>query len=77
MGVRITPASGTRVGVDNDRCELYGICVMEAPGLFALGADGRLRFRKHPLGPEEKEQAVAAARACPLQAVVLRGDVHG
>ncbi|MEU4668637.1 ferredoxin [Amycolatopsis sp. NPDC023774] len=71
------PGSGPRVSVDNDRCELYGICAMEAPGLFDLGRDGRLRFRKRLLEPEDMTQAIAAARVCPMQAIVLRGELDG
>ncbi|WP_239154047.1 ferredoxin [Amycolatopsis sp. FDAARGOS 1241] len=71
------PGSGPRVSVDNDRCELYGICAMEAPDLFDLGQDGRLRFRKRLLGAADMTQAIAAARMCPMQAVVLRGELDG
>ena len=28
------PGGGPRISVDNDRCELYGICAMEAPDVF-------------------------------------------
>ncbi|MFD9887746.1 ferredoxin [Amycolatopsis sp. NPDC059027] len=77
MGMRLPLGNGPRISVDNDRCELYGICAMEAPDVFDLGNDGRLRFRKRLLAPDDLEQAVAAARACPMQAVVLRGDIHG
>ncbi|MFI5612187.1 ferredoxin [Amycolatopsis sp. NPDC051903] len=71
------PGSGPRVSVDNDRCELYGICAMEAPDLFDLGQDGRLRFRKRLLGAADTTQAIAAARVCPMQAIVLRGELDG
>ncbi|WP_328607903.1 ferredoxin [Amycolatopsis sp. NBC_00345] len=71
------PGGGPRISVDNDRCELYGICAMDAPRLFELGQDGRLRFRKRLLGEDDIDQAIAAARVCPAQAVVLRGDFDG
>ncbi|GAA5164377.1 MULTISPECIES: ferredoxin [Amycolatopsis] len=63
---------GPRISVDNDRCEVFGICVWEAPGLFQLDRDGRLRYRRQ-LQEEDFEQAAAAARCCPMQAIVLRG----
>jgi ferredoxin len=58
--------------VDNDRCELYGICAAEAPTLFSLGPDGRLTYRRN-LGDEDIAPAAAAARCCPMQAIVLEG----
>lgn len=63
---------GPRISVDNDRCEVYGICVWEAPGLFQLDKDGRLRYRRQ-LEEGDFDQAAAAARCCPMQAIVLRG----
>lgn len=67
---------GPRVSVDNDRCELYGVCQMEAPGLFELGADGRLRYRRR-LDEQDVEPALAAARCCPMHAVVIQGLSYG
>ncbi|WP_236788315.1 ferredoxin [Amycolatopsis sp. GM8] len=63
---------GPRIAVDNDRCEVYGICVWEAPQLFQLDRDGRLRYRRQ-LEEADFPQAAAAARCCPMQAIVLRG----
>ncbi|GLY69749.1 ferredoxin [Amycolatopsis taiwanensis] len=63
---------GPRISVDNDRCELYGICQMEAPDIFKLDLDGRLKHRRQ-LEPEDFHQAAQAARCCPMQAVVLKG----
>jgi ferredoxin len=67
---------GSRVNVDNDKCELYGICEAEAPTLFELGPDGRLRYRR---SPEDHDMvlAAAAARSCPMQAIVLESGNHG
>ncbi|WP_020667084.1 ferredoxin [Amycolatopsis nigrescens] len=63
---------GPRISVDNDRCELYGLCQAEAPELFELAPDGRLRYRRAPEA-EELPDAVAAARCCPMQAIALHG----
>ncbi|WP_246258230.1 ferredoxin [Amycolatopsis anabasis] len=63
---------GPRMSVDNDRCELYGICQAEAPTLFDLGADGRLRYTRQ-LEADDLEPAIAAARLCPMRAIVLQG----
>jgi ferredoxin len=65
---------GPRISVDNDRCEIYGICVQQAPRLFQLDKDGRLRFRRQ-LTEEDFDQATSAARCCPMQAILLRGGV--
>jgi hypothetical protein len=44
------PASGERgaVSVDNTRCQVYGFCGQEAPQVFQLGPDGRLRYDPRP-----------------------------
>jgi ferredoxin len=38
--------AGTRVSVDNERCEVFGFCEMEAPNIFKIGPDGKLRIRR-------------------------------
>jgi ferredoxin len=67
---------GARVNVDNDKCELYGICEAEAPTLFELGPDGRLRYRRSP-ADEDMALAAAAARSCPMQAIKLESGNNG
>ena len=69
---KLSLRGGPRISVDNDRCELYGICQWEAPGIFELDRDGRLRYRRQ-LTVDDFDQAAAAARCCPMQAIVLRG----
>ena len=64
---------GPRVSVDKDRCELFGTCMWEAPTLFTLAKDGRLSYRRMLTAPEEYDEAAAAARSCPTQAIVVRG----
>jgi ferredoxin len=41
---------------------------MEAPDLFELSPDGRLFYQKRP-NEDQVEQAAAAARCCPMQAI--------
>ncbi|PRX51292.1 ferredoxin [Prauserella shujinwangii] len=65
-------AEGPRISVDNERCERFGLCEWEAPALFQLRRDGRLRYRRRAQ-PHEIEQAAAAARCCPMQAIALTG----
>jgi ferredoxin len=62
-----------RVDVNNNHCKLFAICQQEAPDVFDLGPDGRLRYRAHP-GTEHTERVVQAARCCPMQAITLAHD---
>ena len=61
-----------RVSVDNQRCRRYGICQQEAPDVFQLREDGRLRYTRNP-NAGQNDQAQAAARACPMRAIQLQG----
>lgn len=65
----------TVVRVDNDRCELYGICVAEAPEVFRL-SDNRLRYDRRIDQAEVPATVAAAARHCPMQAIRLREGVR-
>ncbi|HEX4702636.1 MAG TPA: ferredoxin [Pseudonocardiaceae bacterium] len=59
-----------RVTVDNNRCHRYGICQAEAEGVFLLTSDGRLRYDSRPPASEHDE-VLAAARYCPMQAIIV------
>jgi ferredoxin len=59
-----------RVSVDNNHCHLFGICQQEAPEVFDLGVDGRLRYPAHP-DPASTAAVQQAARCCPMQAITL------
>ncbi|HEY4454444.1 MAG TPA: ferredoxin [Pseudonocardiaceae bacterium] len=65
--------TSVEVSVNNARCHLYGICQAEAPDLFELTEDERLRYVSH-IGPAHVEQAKAAARGCPMRAVSLSSE---
>ncbi|GGP64559.1 ferredoxin [Saccharothrix coeruleofusca] len=67
--------SALDVSVDNERCHRYGICQAEAPGIFQLVDDERLRYDRRP-PPEQFAKARAAARACPMRAIELRERVR-
>ena len=66
-----------RIAVDDDLCQGHGVCVGEAPDLFALEkrADGSLKVKllrdEVPSGLREK--ADAAVRYCPTRALKMRG----
>ncbi|MER6737632.1 ferredoxin [Streptomyces puniciscabiei] len=67
------PAAGApavRISVDNNHCELYGICQQEAPQVFDLGPDGRLRYETSP-DASQTPAVRQAARCCPMQAITL------
>ena len=74
MSIGWSRGGGPRISVDNDRCELFGLCEAEAPDVFELSTDGKLRFRR-TLGEDTMEQAINAARNCPMQAIVLKGGL--
>jgi ferredoxin len=59
-----------RISVSNARCHQYGICQANAPDLFELTEDERLRYVSR-VGSGHLEQAKAAARSCPMRAVSL------
>ncbi len=58
------------VSVDKSHCQLYGICAQEAAAVFALDADGRLRYTTRPAAGDI-HQLRQAARCCPTQAITL------
>lgn len=64
------PSDDVVLNVDPSRCVRYGFCVHEAPDLFRLRTDGRLNFRT-AVPPEQIEQALRAAQACPARAILL------
>ena len=69
----VIPAAGAspvRVSVDSNHCELYAICQQEAPRVFELGADGRLRYDAAP-DAAQAPLVRQAARCCPMQAITL------
>jgi ferredoxin len=59
-----------RVSVDNGHCHLFGLCQQEAPEVFDLGPDGRLRYTPAP-SASETDQVLQAARVCPMAAITI------
>lgn len=64
-----------RVSVNNRHCELFGICQMEAPDVFELGVDGRLRYSPKP-DANQTTAVEQAARCCPMQAITLAKETR-
>lgn len=64
------------IQVDPDRCQNYGQCVLQAPDLFQLNDQGRLRYQASAdsSGLDEVE---AAADICPMQAISFVDQPNG
>lgn len=59
-----------RVTVDLERCNAYGNCVMEAPDVFDIDdGTGLVKLLQEDPPEERREQILAAARVCPVQAI--------
>ena len=58
------------VSVDHQRCHHYGICASQAPKVFRLLEDGRLRYAKNPEA-SQTPLVEAAAHACPMRAIKM------
>ena len=56
------------VSVDGNHCHFYAICAAEAPDVFRLPSDGRLRYTSKP-DPSQTGAVLEAARLCPMQAI--------
>ena len=65
--VRDEPA-GVRVAVDHGRCRHYALCQAQAPRVFRVLDDGRLRYARNP-DADQAPQVRAAARVCPVRAI--------
>ncbi|WP_225848710.1 FAD-dependent oxidoreductase [Streptomyces sp. HPF1205] len=61
-----------RVGVDNNRCHIYGICQQEAPEIFRISETGSLHYTR-AVPAEFAAQARQAVRCCPMQAIQIQG----
>ncbi|MEU4768170.1 ferredoxin [Actinosynnema sp. NPDC023794] len=60
--------TGVRVAVDHGRCRHYALCQAQAPGVFRVLDDGRLRYARNP-DADQAPQVRAAARVCPMRAI--------
>jgi ferredoxin len=63
-----------KVVVDFDSCAAHGDCVAAAPEIFDLGDDDEVVRVLLAEPPEQmREQAEAAADACPMFAITIEG----
>ena len=59
------------ISVDRDLCQGHGVCVSEAPAVFALGEDRQVVILDAD-PPEDQAPAVkAAVKYCPTHALSL------
>ncbi|WP_328888849.1 FAD-dependent oxidoreductase [Streptomyces sp. NBC_00316] len=70
--VLVPEGEPVRVGVDNNRCHIYGICQQEAPEVFRVSEGGSLHYTRS-VPAEFAAQARQAVRCCPMQAITIRG----
>ena len=63
-----------KIRVDKDLCQGHGVCVTEAPAVFALDADKHLVVLS--LDPDESQRAAVrkAVKYCPTRALRLEDD---
>ena len=59
------------VSVDGNHCHFYAICAAEAPEVFSLPSDGRLRYTAKP-DAVQTAAVLEAARLCPMQAIHVK-----
>jgi sterol 14-demethylase len=68
---RPAPSGGVRVEVDLDLCQAHSVCCTEAPGVFQLGPDRKVRILAPEPGPERLAAVRQAVRHCPTGALHL------
>lgn len=62
-----------RIVVDLNRCESYAQCCFLAPETFKLHGEEALIYNPAP-NPDQREQVLRAAAACPVQAILVELD---
>ncbi len=60
-----------KIVVEWPRCDGNGLCVREAPELFALDDDDNLLVLQETFGPELQAKAERAVGACPKAALKI------
>ena len=60
-----------RIRVDKDLCQGHGVCVTEAPAVFALDADKQLIVLNESPDESQREAVRKAVKYCPTRALRL------
>lgn len=63
-----------RIVVDYDKCQTHGQCVMAAPEVFAIDAEGWQQVLQERPDESLRDKVEAAVDACPTQAITLLED---
>ena len=67
----IKPAT-LRIRLDLDLCQGHAMCVGEAPEVFAIGENGKVKALNYSPPPELHDKVRAAAQFCPTRAIRLK-----
>jgi ferredoxin len=68
LAERPEAAQPIQIVVDLNRCQAYAQCCFLAPEVFALHGPEALWYDPAP-DPAQRERVLAAAAACPVQAI--------
>ena len=60
-----------RIEVDRDLCQAHAVCCSEAPDVFELGDDRKVRVLVHEPDPDRLDAVHQAVRYCPTGALSL------
>jgi sterol 14-demethylase len=71
VGQTPTSAEGVRIDVDLDLCQAHAVCCSEAPNVFELGPDRKVRVLIGEPPPERLDAVRQAVRYCPTGALSL------
>jgi sterol 14-demethylase len=65
---------GWRVVVDEALCQGHEVCEAEAPGVFEVGKDHKVRILSETPGDAERTAVEQAVKYCPTHALKIVDD---
>jgi ferredoxin len=65
---------GLRIEVDLDLCQGHGVCESEAPDVFAVDEDRKVRVLDEHPGEDQRKALELAVKYCPTHALKLVED---
>ena len=65
---------GWRVVVDEALCQGHEVCEAEAPGVFEVGKDHKVRILSESPGDSERTAVAQAVKYCPTHALKIVDD---
>lgn len=65
------------IRIDRTGCQGYGNCVLVAPELFDLDADGIAVARLEQVGDEHRDAVRKAVYDCPTHSIAIGQDAPG